>query len=90
VSEKIPIVIDTPVLLNFFERVVSLRDKFQGVLFENFYVFVPASVISEATAGSKSSIHKSEITLRCEEVAPNYDKHDRKLLMELENRIDRG
>lgn len=89
-NEKPLLVIDTSVLLNFFERVTSFREKLQGFLFDNYEVLVPGSVIMEATSSSKSSITMTEITSRCKVLTPDYDSHDRNFLVELNDRIDRG
>lgn len=89
-SEKPLLAIDTSVLLNFFERVTSFRQRLQGFLFDNYEVLVPESVVEEATSGSKSSITMTEITARCKVLTPDYDSHDRNFLVELNDRIDRG
>lgn len=82
--------IDTSVVLNFFERVTSFREILQDFLFDNYEVFVPESVIKEATSSSKSSITMREITSKCKALVPDYDKHDPEFLSELGDRIDRG
>ncbi len=89
-SEKPRLVIDTSVVLNFFERVTSFREILQDFLFDNYEVFVPESVIKEATSSSKSSITMREITSKCKALVPDYDKHDPEFLSELGDRIDRG
>ena len=89
-SEQPRLVIDTSVVLNFFERVTSFREILQDFLFDNYEVFVPESVIKEATSSSKSSITMREITSKCKALVPDYDKHDPEFLSELGDRIDRG
>lgn len=82
--------IDTSVVLNFFERVTSFREILQDFLFDYYEVLVPESVIKEATSSSKSSITMREITSKCKALVPDYDKHDPEFLSELGDRIDRG
>lgn len=82
--------IDTSVVLNFFERVTSFREILQDFLFDYCEVLVPESVIKEATSSSKSSITMREITSKCKALVPDYDKHDPEFLSELGDRIDRG
>ncbi len=89
-SEKIPVVIDTTVLLNFFERVTTFREKLQQILFDNFEVYAPGSVIQEATSSSKSKIQRDEIVKWVTEISPDYDKRALDQVIDLNNRIDRG
>lgn len=74
--KKKGIILDTSVILNLFERVITKAEHLQKFLFTQFDIYTTPKVIEEATRSKKSSLSINFMESTAGVMSPEYNKEN--------------
>lgn len=87
---KKKVILDTSVILNLFERVVTKKDIFLEFLFAQFDFYTTPTVIEEATRSNKSSIDEKFLKTKLSIIDTDYNIISFEQLREMNEKLDAG